>query len=173
MNHSWNQDCQEKYQQPQICRWDHPNGRKWRGTKKPLDGGERGEWKSGLKTQHSKMKIMIFGPITSWQIGGKQWKQRLIFLGSKVTTDGDWSHEIKRRLLLGRKAMTNVGSVSKSRDITLPRKVCIVKAMIFPMVTHRCEIWTIKNTECWRTDPLNCLAEDYWESLGLQRDQTN
>ena len=77
------------------------------------------------------MKIMIFGPITSWQIGGKQWKQRLIFLGSKVTTDGDWSHEIKRRLLLGRKVMTNLDNVLKSRDVTLPTKVHLVKAWFF------------------------------------------
>ena len=75
-----------------------------------------------------------------------------IFLGSKITADGDCSHEIKRRLLLGRKAMTNLGSVLKSRDITLPAKVCIVKAMVFPVVMYRCESWTIKKTECLRSD---------------------
>ena len=87
--------------------------------------------KVGLKLSIQKTKIMESGPITSWQIGGKQWKQRLIFLGSKVTTDGDWSHEIKRRLLLGRKAMTNLGSMLKSRDIALLTKVHLVKAMVF------------------------------------------
>ena len=96
------------------------------------------------------MKIMVSGPITSQQIdGGKtETVADFIFLSPKITVDGDCSQDIERCLLLGRKAMTNVGSVSKSRDITLPRKVCIVKAMIFPVVTHRCEIWTIKNTEC-------------------------
>ena len=113
---SWNQDCWEKYQQPQIHRWHHPYGRKWTGTKEPLEVGERGEWKIWLKTQHSKIKITASGPITSWQIDGKtiETVSDLIFLGSKVTVDGDWSHEIKRHLLLGRKAMTNQDSVLKS-----------------------------------------------------------
>ena len=75
-----------------------------------------------------------------------------IFLGSKITADGDYSHEIKRRLLLGRKVMTNLDSILKSRDITLPTKVCIVKTMVFPVVTYRCENWTIKRAECWRID---------------------
>ena len=100
----------------QICRWHDHNGRKWTGTKEPLEVGERGEWKTWLKTQHSKMKIMASGPITSWQIDGETMETMsdLIFLGSKVTVDGDWSHEIKRHLLLGRKAMTNQDSVLKS-----------------------------------------------------------
>ena len=89
------------------------------------------------------------GPITSWQIDGKQWKQWLtIFLGSKITADGDCSHEIKRRLLLGRKVMTNLDSILKSRDITLKTKVHLVKAMVFPVVMYGCESWTIKKAEC-------------------------
>ena len=84
---------------------------------------------------------------------GKQWKQCQTFLGgSKITADGDWSHKIKRRLLLGRKVMTNLDSIFKSRDITLPTKVCLVKAMVFPAVMYGCESWTIKQAEPWRTD---------------------
>ena len=98
--------------------------------------------KAGLKLSIQKMKIMTSGPITSWQIDGKQWKQRLIFLGSKVTTDGDCSHEIKRCLLLGRKSMANLDSILKSRDITLLTTFCIVKAMVFPVVMYGCESWT-------------------------------
>ena len=83
----------------------------------------------------------------------KQWKQwQIIFLGSKITADSDWSHEIKRCLLLGRKAMPNLDSILKSRDITLQTKVCIVRAMVFPVITYGCEIWTIKKVECWRID---------------------
>ena len=92
---------------------------------------------------------MASGPITSWEIDGRQWKQQQIyFWGSKTTADGDCSHEIKRHLLLGRKAMTNLDSILKSRDITLPTKVCLVKAMVFPVVMYGCEIWTIKKAEC-------------------------
>ena len=95
---------------------------------------------------------MAFGPIISWQID-KQWKQyQTIFLGSKITADGDCSHEIKRCLLLGRKVMTNLDNVLKSRDITLPTKVCLVKAMIFPVVIYGCESWIIKKAECRRID---------------------
>ena len=146
---NWHQDCQEKYQSPQICRWHHPYGRKWRGTKKPLDEGKRGEWKCWLKTQHSKMKIMMSGPITSWQIDGETMETvtDFIFLGSKFTADGDCSQEIKRCLLLGRKAMTNLDSILKSRNITLPTKKCLVKAMDFPVVMCGCESWTIKKAE--------------------------
>ena len=95
---------------------------------------------------------MAFGPITSWQINGKQWKQWLtLFLGgSKITADGDCSHEIKRCLLLGRKVMTNLDNVLKSRDITLPTKVHLAKAMAFPVVMYGCETWTTKKTEHWR-----------------------
>ena len=99
---------------------------------------------------------MASGSITSWQIG-KQWKQWLtlfiyLFFGSKITADGDCSHEIKRRLFLGRKAMTNLGSILKSRDVTLPTKICLVKAMVFPVVMFGCESWTIKKAECQRID---------------------
>ena len=95
--------------------------------------------------------ILLSLPITSWQIDGKQWKQ-WIFLGFKITVDGDCSHEFKISLLLGRKAMTNLGSILKSRDITLLTKVCLVKAMVFPVVIYGCESWTIKKAECQRND---------------------
>ena len=110
--------------------------------------------KAGLKLNIAKIKIMASRPIASLQIdGGKvETMSDFIFLGSKITADGDCTHEIKRRLLLGRKAMTNLGSVLKSRDITLPTKVCIVKAKVFPVVMYRCENWTIKKTECLRID---------------------
>ena len=104
--------------------------------------------KIGLKLNIQKKKIMASGPITSWQQMGKQWKQcQTIFLGSKITADGDCSHEIKRRLLLGRKAMTNLDSMLKSRDITLPTQVHIAKAMVFPVVMYGCESWTVKKAE--------------------------
>ena len=95
------------------------------------------------------MKIMASGPITSWQIDGEtvETVTDFIFLGSKITADGDCSHEIKRHLLLGRKVMTNLNSILKSRDVTLPRKFHLVKAIFFPVVTHGCESWTIKKTE--------------------------
>ena len=104
---------------------------------------------------------------------GKQWKQWVfIFLGSKVSVDGNCSHDIKRRLLLGRKIMTNLDSILKSRDITLPTKVCLIKAMVFPVVMYRCESWTIKQAEHRRI--LNCgVGEDSSESLGLQGDPTS
>ena len=100
------------------------------------------------------MKIMASGPITSWEIDGEtvETVSDLIFLGSKITADGDCSHEIKRRLLLGRKVMTNLDSMFKSRDITLPTKVCLVKAMVFPVVTYGCESWTVKKAECPRIE---------------------
>ena len=105
--------------------------------------------KAGLKLNIQKMRIMASGPITSWQIDGVTVKtvSDFIFLGSKITVDGDCSHEIKRRLLLGRKVMTNLDSILKSRDITLPTKVCLIKAMVFPVVTYGCESWTVKKAE--------------------------
>ena len=105
--------------------------------------------KVGLKLNIQKTKIMVCGPITSWQIDGKTMEtvRDFTFLGSKITADGDCSHEIKRRLLLGRKAMTNLDSILKSRDITLPTKVHIVKPMVFPVVMYGCESWTIKKAE--------------------------
>ena len=110
--------------------------------------------KVGLKLNVHKTKIMALGPITSWQIDGEtvETVTDFIFLGSKITADGDCSHEIKRRLLLGRKLMTNLDSILKSRDSTLPTKVCLVKAMVFPVVMYGCESWTIKKAECQRTD---------------------
>ena len=105
--------------------------------------------KLGLKLNIQKMKIMASGPITSWQIDGEtvETVADFIFLGSKITADGDCSHEIKRCLLLGRKAMTNLDSILKSRDITLSTKVRLVKPIVFPVVTYGCESWTIKKAE--------------------------
>ena len=105
--------------------------------------------KVGLKLNHQKTKIMASGPITSWQIDGETMEtgSDFIFLDSKITADGDCSHEIKRRFLIGRKAMTNLDSILKSRNITLPTKVCLVKAMVFPVVMYGCESWTIKKAE--------------------------
>ena len=112
-----------------------------------------GDWhthtKVGLKLNIQKTKIMATGPITSWEID-RETVSDFIFLGSKITTDGDCSHGIKRRLLLGRKVMTNLGSILKSRDITLPTKVHLVKAMVFPVVMYGCESWTVKKAECRR-----------------------
>ena len=110
--------------------------------------------KVGLKLNIQKTKIMASGPITSWQIDGRTTDTvtDFIFLGSKITTDGDCSHEIKRFLLLGRKAMTNLDSILKSRDIALPTKVCLVNAIVFPVVIYRCENWTIKKAEHQRID---------------------
>ena len=118
--------------------------------------------KFGLKVKIQKTKIMASGPITSWEIDGEivEIVSDFIFLGSKITEDGDYSHEIKRHLLLGRKVMTNLDSIFKSRDITLPTKVHLVKAMVFPVVMYGCESWTVKKAErrsvdafelwCWR-----------------------
>ena len=118
--------------------------------------------KVGLKIYIQKTKIMASGPITSWEINGETVEEvsDFIFLGSKITADGDCSHEIKRRLLLGRKVMTNLDSLLKSRDITFPTKVCLVKAMVFLVVMYGCENWTVKKAEprkidafelwCWR-----------------------
>ena len=105
--------------------------------------------KLGLKLNIQKTKIMASGPITSWQVDGEtvETVADFIFPGSKITADGDCSHEIKRRLLLGSKVMTNLDSILKSRDITLPTKVCLVKAMVFPVVMYGCESWTIKKAE--------------------------
>ena len=104
--------------------------------------------KVGLKLNIQKTKIMASSPITSWQIDGEtvETVTDLISLGSKITADGDCSHEIKKHLLLGRKVMTNLDSILKSRDITLPTKVCLVKAMVFPVIRYGCESWTIKKS---------------------------
>ena len=105
--------------------------------------------KVGLKLNIQKTKIMASGPITSWEIGGEtvETVSHFILGGSKITVDGDCSHEIKRHLLLGRKVMTTLDSILKSRDITLPTKVCLVKAMVFPVVMYGCERWTVKKAE--------------------------
>ena len=110
--------------------------------------------KVGLKLYIQKTKIMATGPITSWQIDGEtvETVRDFIWGSSKITVDGDCSHEIKRCLLLGRKVMTNVDSILKSRNITLATKVCIVKAIVFPVVMYGCESWTIKKAECQRID---------------------
>ena len=106
--------------------------------------------KVGLRLNIQKTKIMASGPITSWQIDGETagTVSDFIVLGSKITADGDCSHEIKRHLLLGKNVMTNLDSILKSRDITLPTKVCLVKAMVFPVVMYGCESWTVKKAEC-------------------------
>ena len=115
--------------------------------------------KVGLKLNIHKTKIMAYGPTTSWEIDGETvgTVSDFIFWGSKITADGDCSHEIKRRLLLGRKVMTNLDSIFKSRDITLPTMVHLVKAMVLPVVMYGCESWTIKKAECRRID-----AFDLW-----------
>ena len=120
--------------------------------------------KVGLKLNIQKTKIMASGPITSWEIDGEtvETVSDFIFLGSKITADGDCSHEIKRHLLLGRKVMTNLDSILKSRDITLSSKVHLVKAMVFPVVMYGCESWTIKKAECLRIDTFELW---YWRSL--------
>ena len=114
---------------------------------------EKGE-KVGLKLNVHKTKIMVSGPIVSWQIDGETMETVTDFIlgGSKISADGDCSHVIKRHLLLGRKAMTNLNSILKSRDITLPTKVCLAKAMVFPVVMYGCESWTMKKAERQRID---------------------
>ena len=132
--------------------------------------------KAGLKLNIQKTKIMAPGPITSWQVDGETMETMtdFIFFGSKITADGDCSHEIKSCMFLGRKAMTNLDSILKSRDITLPTKVCVVKAMVFPVVMYRYENWTIGRLSTEELMALNCgVGEDSWESHGLQGDQTS
>ena len=122
--------------------------------------------KVGLKFSIQKTKIMASGPITSWQIDGKimETVTDFIFLGSKITADGDFSHEIKRHLLLGRKGLTNLDSILKSRDITLLKKVHLVKAMVFPVVMYGCQSWTIEKAECQRIDAFELWC---WRRLSL------
>ena len=120
--------------------------------------------KVGLKLNIQKTKIMASGSTTSWEIDGETVEavSDFIFLGSKITADGDCSHEIKRRLLLGRKVMTNLDSILKSRDITLPTKVRLVKAMVFPVVMYGFESWTVKKAECQKIDAFQLW---YWRRL--------
>ena len=132
--------------------------------------------KAGLKLSFQKTKIMASGLITSWQIGGQKVEivTGFLYLGSKITADGNCSHDIKRHLFLGRKAMKNLDSILKSRDITLPTKVHIVKGTVFPVVMYECESWTIKKAELRRTD-----AYELWcwkrplSVFGLQGDPTS
>ena len=152
-----------------------PLWQKVKRTEEYLDESKRGDWKSWLETQHSKTKIMASGPITSWEIDGEtvETVTDFIFLGSKIIADGDCSHEIKRHLLLGRKAMTNLDSVLKSRDVTVLTKVHIVKAMVFPLVMNGCESRTTKKAGGRRID-----AFELWCWRGLlrplaQQDQTS
>ena len=159
-----------------MCRWHHPYGRQQRRTKESLDESERGKKKVGLKLNIQKTKIMASGPITSWQIDGETMEtvRHFIFLGSKITVDSDCSHEIKRHLLHGRKAMTNLDSILKSRDITLSTKVHLVKAIVFPVVMYGCESWTIKKARAKELMFLNWgVREDSWEAPGQQRDPTS
>ena len=150
----WSYSCREKYKQPQICRWYHSNGRRWRGTKEPLDEGEGGEWKSWLKIQHSKNEDhgIWFHHFMTNRRGKSGSSDRIYFLSSKIIEDSDCSHEIKRHFLLVRKALTKLDSILKNKDITLLTNVHIVKAMVFPVVMYRCQSWTIKKSECWRID---------------------
>ena len=132
--------------------------------------------KVGLKLNIQKTKIMASSPITSWERDEEtvETVSDFIFCGSKITADGDFSHEIKRCLLLGRNVLTNLDSIFKSRDITLPTKIRLVKPMVFPVVMYACESWTVKKDECRRIDILNCgVGEDSWQSLGLQGDPTS
>ena len=132
--------------------------------------------KVGLKLNIQKTKIMASSPITSWEIDGETMEtvSDFIFLGSKITADGDCSHEIKRRLLLGRKVMTNLDSILKSRDITFSTKVRLVKAMVFPVVVYGCESGLWRRLSAEELMLLNCgVGEDSWESLGLQGDLTS
>ena len=131
-----------------------PYGRKWRGTKSLLMKVKEESEKVGWKLNIQKTKIMASGPITSWEIDGETVETVTDFIlgGSKITLDGDCSHEIKRCLLLGRKVMTNLDRILKSRDITLSTKVCLGRAMVFPVVMYGCESWTIKKAECRRID---------------------
>ena len=133
--------------------------------------------KAGLKPNIQKTKIMASGPITSWQIDEETMETGtdFIFLVSKITADGDCSHEIKRRLLLRRKAMANLDSIFKSRDITLPTKVCLVKAVVFPVVIYGYESWTVKKAECQRIDAFElwCWRRLWRLILRLQGDPTS
>ena len=126
--------------------------------------------KVGLKLNIQETKIMASGPITSWQIDGETVDivTDFLSLGSKITADGDYSREIKRHLLLGRKAVTNLDSILKSRDITLPTKVHLVKAMVFPVVMYRCESWTVNKAERRRIDPFEKTFESPLDCKEIQ-----
>ena len=150
---SWNQDCWEKYQNLKYAD-DTTLIAESEELKSLLMKVKKESEKAGLKLNVQKTKIIGSGLITSWQIDGEtvETVSDFIFLDSKITADGDGSHEIKRCLLLGRKVMTNLDSVLKSIDIALPTKVCLVKAMVFPVVMYGCESWTINKAEHLRID---------------------
>ena len=159
----------------QICRWYHLYGTSEEELKSLLMKVKEESEKVGLKLNIQKTKIMASGPITSWEIDGETMEtvSDFNFLGSKISVDGDWSHEIKRRLLLGRKVMTNLDSILKSRDITLPTKVRLVKAMVFPVVMYGCGSWSIKKAERRRIAAfeLFCWRRLFWESLDCKEIQ--
>ena len=136
----------------------------WQKAKSLLMKVKEESKKASLKLNIQKTKIMASGPITSWQIDGETMETvtNFLFLGSKITSDGDCCHEIKICLLLGRKAMTNLVSILKSRDVTLPTKICLVKAMVFPVVVYGCESWSIKKLERRRIDASELLC---WRRL--------
>ena len=144
-----NQDCREKYQYLRYADDSTLMAESEEELKSLLMKVKEESEKVGLKLNIQKTKITASGPITSWEIDGEtvETVSDFIFLGSKITTDGDCSHEIKRRLLLGRKVMTNLDSIFRSRDNTLPTKVHLVKAMVFPVVMYGCESWSIKKAE--------------------------
>ena len=146
-----------------MCRWHQLYGRKWRRTKEPLGESEKGEWKSWLKTQHQKTKIMASGPITSWQIDGETMETVTDFIWGAPKSLQMVTKAMKfRHLLLGRKVMTNIDSILKSRDITLTANVHLVKGMVFPVAMYGCESWTIEKAECWRIDAFELWC---WQRL--------
>ena len=150
----WTQDCWEKYHNLRYADDATLMAESKEELKSLLMKVKEESEKAGLKLSIKKTEIMASGPITSWQIDGEKIETKTDFIlgGSKITADGDCSHEIQRHLLLGRKAMTNLDSILKSKAITLPTKVCIVKAVVFPVVMYECESWTIKKAEHWRID---------------------
>ena len=152
-NTSWSQDCREKYNNLRYADDTTLMAESEEELKSLLMKVKEESEKVGLKLNIQKMKIMASGPITSWEIDAEtvETVSHFIFGGSKITADGDCSREIKRRLLLGRKVMTKLDRIFKSRDITLPTKVRLVKAMVFPVVTYVCHSWTVKKAECRRT----------------------
>ena len=176
MKNSWNQDCRRNINNLRYANDTTLMAESEEELKSLLiKVKEEGE-KAGLKPSIYKTKIMASSPITSWQINGETMETvtDFIFLGSKITVDDDCSHEIKRCLLLGRKVMTNLDSILKSRDISLSTKVRLVKAMVFPVVVYGCESWTIKKTERRRIDAFELWC---WRGLlrvlGLQGDPTS
>ena len=158
---SWNQDCQEKYQNLRYADDTTLMAENEEELKSLLMKVKVESEKVGLKLNIQKTKIMASGPTTSWEIDGETVSD-FIFGGSTISADGDCSHEMKRRLLLGRKVMTNLDNIFKSRDITLPKKDHLVKAMVFPVVMYGCESWTVKKAECRRIDAFELW---YWRRL--------